>query len=52
MAWGFLVWVVVVAGHVAASTDGAGVGETTDMVATAHHAIEDMDSLAATKLLP
>lgn len=42
-------WAVAVAGDVAASRDWAGAGEATDMAATAHCAMEDMDSLPSTK---
>lgn len=46
-----VVWAVAVAGDVAAFTDRAELGEATDMVATIRHAMEDMHSLASTKLL-
>ncbi|KAF3820493.1 hypothetical protein GH733_013669 [Mirounga leonina] len=46
-----VVGAVAVAGDVATFTDRAGAREATDMVATAHHAMEDMDSLASTELL-
>ena len=47
-----MAWAVAVAGDVVASAGWAGAGEVMDVAASALGAMEDMDSLTSTEILP